>query len=323
MSSLSHLLISVAHAVLALWAAMKSLFGWIATGLETILQPVMSPLLRILNPICTTMADVVYKLLDAFPPWFGLVLISAIAGVVMLVAFGYLSNQAGIARAKDDIKANLLALKLFKEDLRVALRAQVRIMWALLRLQRYMLVPILWMALPTMLLLSQMAMRYQWRPFVPGEPILLKVHCLDRPGVHADSTEYARSATIEVPGGLSVEVGPIAGQFDTAWRLNANQPGRFQLTIKSSPEVGTKEIVIGRPLERVSPVRPAKDWIQQLLYPVEPVISADGSLPKHSVELAYPELKSRIYGSDYWVLTFFVVSMLSALLFKPVFKIRF
>ncbi len=309
-------LIQVAEAILAFWAFVKTLFGWIGSGLETILQPVMSPLLRLLNPLCTAVADVVYKLFSPFPPWVGLVLISALAGVVMLIAFRFLSNQAGIARAKDDIKANLLALKLFKDDLRVALRAQARIMWALLRLQRYILVPVLWMALPTMLLLSQMAMRYQWRPFVPGDAILLKVQS-------PSASELSDSASIDPHSGVTVEVGPIGDGDDVSWRLRAIQPGRHAIKIHFDPTTVEKEIVVGSPVQRVSPVRPDSRWTAQLLYPIEPVISSDQKKPLESIEIAYPELKSRIYGSDYWVLTFFIVSMLTAILLKPLFKVRF
>lgn len=309
-------LIQVAEALLASWSFVKNFLGWIGSGLESILQPVMSPLLRILNPISTAIADAIYVLLNLFPPWAGLVVISAVAGVVMLVAFRYLSNQAGIARAKDDIKANLLALKLFKDDLRVALRAQGRIVWALLRLQRYILVPVLWMTLPTMLLLSQMAMRYQWRPFLPGEPILLKIYS-------PDSGVLASSATIESSPQIEVEVGPIGDKDDLSWRLRALQPGRSRFPVMLNASAFDKELVVGDPLQRVSPVRPGPRWFDQLLYPIEPVVWSVANAKIDRLEVDYPPLESQIYGSDYWVLTFFVVSMATALLLKPLFKVRF
>lgn len=322
MDSFAHLLIALAHATLAIWAAIKSFFGWVGSLLDAVLQPILSPLLQFLNPICTTIADAVYKVLDLFPPWVGLILISAVAGAVMLVAFGRLSNQAGIGRAKDDIKSNLLALKLFKDDLRVALRAQLRIAWALLRLQRYTLVPILWLIFPTMLLLSQMAMRYQWRPFAPGETILVKLH-----GGAGNSEKIAwgdqvAGVTLSAPDGVTVEAGPIAGESDVAWRLRAVTRGRYQLSVNVSGG-GNKEVVVGSPVQRVSPVRPAKRWTQQILYPVEPVLPGDSAMRRPSIEIHYPALKSKIYGSDYWVLTFFVVSMVTAIVLRPVFRVRF
>jgi len=313
MTFLERSLIAVAQAVLAFWALVKTIFAWIGAGLDTILQPVLSQLLRLLNPICTIVADAVYKLFQPFPPWVGLVVISAAAGVVMLIAFRYLSHQKEIARAKDDIKANLLALKLFKDDLRVALRAQVRILWALIRLQRYILVPVLWMALPTMLLLAQMAMRYQWRPLLPGEQFLLKVHS-------PSSGARASGARIEPNEGIEVEVGPIAASGDVAWRIRTVKPGRHTIHVHAG-SVWEKEIVVGEPIQRVSPFRPGPNWITQLLYPIETPLELASS--KEAVEISYPELKSYIHGSGYWVLTFFVVSMLTAIVLKPLFKVRF
>jgi len=306
-------LIYVAKAVLAFWDLVKTFFGWVGAALESILQPLLSPLLRVLNPICTFIADATYKLFKPFPPWVGLVVISAVAGVVMLIAFRYLSNQKGIARAKDDIKANLLALKLFKDDLRVALRAQGRILWALVRLQRYILVPVLWMALPTMLLLAQMAMRYQWRPPMPGEKLLLKVYS-------PSAAMRATSARIEPNDGLEVEAGPIAASGDFAWRIRAVKPGRHTIFIHAGT-TWEKEIVVGGPIQRVSRYRPGPNWTMQLLYPIESPLELATS--SEGVEIYYPEQKSYIFGSGYWAISFFVISMLTAILLKPLFKVRF
>ncbi|HMF14070.1 MAG TPA: hypothetical protein VKE94_17260, partial [Gemmataceae bacterium] len=55
-------------------------------------------------------------------------LIAIVSGVLLLLAFKYTSNQNAIKRVRADIKANLLALKLFKESALVALDAQGRIL---------------------------------------------------------------------------------------------------------------------------------------------------------------------------------------------------
>ena len=54
--------------------------------------------------------------------------IAAVTGVLLLVVFKYTSNQRAIKRVRDDINANLLALKLFKDSTAVSLRAQGRIL---------------------------------------------------------------------------------------------------------------------------------------------------------------------------------------------------
>lgn len=316
MELLEKALIQGGGAVASAWSALVAFFSWLGGGLEAILQPVMGPLLGLLNPLCTVVADGVYAFLSPLPPWAGITIVSGITGVVMLLAFRYLSNQTGIARAKDDIKANLLALKLFKDDLRVAIRAQFRIMWALLRLQRYIVVPMLWMALPTMLLLSQMAMRYQWRPFEPGEVFLLRVHSPVAP-------DFARIVQLMPNSAVIVDVGPIADLDDVTWRLRAGDDGRHQIVLQAGLVPMEKELVIGAQQQRVSPIRPGRGWVQRLLYPVESAINSPPNSTIDGIEVQYPARISYLYGSDYWVLSFFVISMLTALLLKPLFKVRF
>jgi len=78
---------------------------------------------------------------------------------------------------------------------------------------------------------------------------------------------------------------------------------------------------VGDDFERVSPIRTAAHWSTQLLYPAERRLPQDcGVAP---VEIDYPPLDSIVYGSDWWMLTFFIISMAAALALKPVFKVRF
>ena len=50
--------------------------------------------------------------------------VSLLTALLMLFVFQLTSNQAGIRRAKDRIKAHLLELRLFKDNMRVTLWAQ-------------------------------------------------------------------------------------------------------------------------------------------------------------------------------------------------------
>src|SRR5262245_4011223 len=58
------------------------------------------------------------------PGWLSATVIAVGTGIGMLIAFKYTSNQAAVKRVRNQIKANLLALSLFKDDVRVALRVQ-------------------------------------------------------------------------------------------------------------------------------------------------------------------------------------------------------
>lgn len=314
MDTINWLLVNVATALLWLWEEIKTIFVDVFAAVDVVANPILSPILSFLNPPCTAIADACYAVLSPLPVWLGLSLISVIAGIVMLFAFGRLSNQDAISDLKDEIKANLLALKLFKDELHVTWQAQVRLLWAIVRLQRYMLVPVLVLSPPMLLGLAQMGVRYQWRPLHPGEQALIKLK-LDK---HVKESPLV---TLENNPGVDVEVGPVPGAGEYAWRIRGGEPGRHTLKFQVGKHVIEKELVVGRGLERVSAERSVASWTAQLFHPVEQVISSTS--PVESVTILYGARDSWIYGADYWILYFFVISMAAALVVKPVFGVKF
>lgn len=295
-----------------LWDGLKLGFGTLWHWIDAALNPVLARLLAVLNPPCTWAGDVVYSLLGG-PPWVGLVILSIVLGVLMLVVFHYTSNQTAIGRARDAITANLLALKFYKDDLRVVLRSQVRILAALGRLQWHMLRPVFIMLLPMLLALGQMGLRYQWRPLHPGETALVQVFLTQQ-------TYLNPPPSLRAERGATIEVGPLRGQHDYAWRIRATQPGRHTLSLDVGDTTLTKELVVGDPAQRVSAARTGYRWAAQIMHPAEPLLPAGSSV--REVTVSYPGVDSYLHGSGWWLLWFFVLSMLTALALIPVFKTR-
>jgi len=314
MDFVNSVLIYGAEAVLWVWDLLSTFFGLVWRSFDAILNPILSPLLAFLNPISTWLGDVVYAVLSPFPVWVGLTVNSAATGVVMLIAFRHTSNQKAIGKVKDDIKANLLALKLYKDELRVTFLSQARLLWAIVRLQRYVLTPVLLMALPMLLALTQMGIRYQWRPLRSGEQTLIKMH-------FAPGARKSVDISIEPNEGLLIEVGPVPGGDLCVWRVRGGAPGRHTLKFHVAGETIEKELVVGDGFERVSALRPNGRWTEQLFHPVERRLAAVSKV--RSIEILYPSVDSWVRGADYWVVTFFVVSMVAALILAPVFKVRF
>jgi hypothetical protein len=303
-----------------LYALLVAVFG----GLSDLLNYVLSPVLTWANPVCTALADGVYAVLGALPIWLSLTLLSALAGVIMLIAFRYASNQKAIGRARDEITANLLALKLYKDEIGVAFRSQGRLLAALGRLQWHMLLPVLIMALPLIMGVAQMGLRHQWRPLRPGEEALLTLRLKPDPGrKHEETMRLYEGTTLGPSPGVRGGdlVGPVPGGNALVWRFRAGEPGTHVLRFDVSGQAYEKSLVVGEPFRPVSAERPGHDWTAQLLHPREKPLPAEA--PVASIEISYPGVESYIYGADWWVLYFFVVSMAAALIFKPVFKVRF
>ena len=96
-----------------------------------------------LNAAANVLGRSVLSPIGMLPGWLSATLVSAITGVLLLIVFKYTSNQRAIKRVRDGIKADLLALKLFKESASVALQAQGRIMLNAGKLLLLSIVPML------------------------------------------------------------------------------------------------------------------------------------------------------------------------------------
>ncbi len=111
-----------------------------------------------INAILTQLAEF---LLSPFAsrPLIGLLFWSVVAGVLMTFAFGKTSSQRGLQRAADQTRSELLAIKLFKDDLGVVFRSQIGIFKATGLRLLYSLPPMLVLIIPFFLILSQLGLR--------------------------------------------------------------------------------------------------------------------------------------------------------------------
>src|ERR1041384_4367270 len=79
----------------------------------------MTLVVSILNSVITFLFGLPYGALKWSGPFWSLVGISALAGVLMVWIFGKVSNQKAIEKTRGRLSAELIALRLFKDDLRV------------------------------------------------------------------------------------------------------------------------------------------------------------------------------------------------------------
>src|SRR5437879_660946 len=105
-----------------------------------------------LNAVANALGQV-FAVIGVLPGWLSATLVAIATGFAMLLAFKYTSNQRAIKRTRQGIRANLLAVKLFKDSVAVGLRAQGAVLVGAVRLLLLALVPMLVMIAPTILLL--------------------------------------------------------------------------------------------------------------------------------------------------------------------------
>jgi uncharacterized membrane protein (DUF106 family) len=274
-----------------------------------------------LNALANLLGRIALAPIAVLPGWLSATLVAVVTGVLLLFVFKHTSNQRAIKRARDDIKAHLLAIKLFKESVAVALRAQGRILWGALRLAVLAVVPMLVMAVPVCLLLGQLALWYQARPLRVGEEAVLTVKLSgaadsDWPDVRLQPTDA-----------VEVEIGPVRveSQRELCWNLKARENGYHRLVLEADDkpdekQLAEKQLAIGEGFMRVSPRRPAWDWTDELLNPWEQPFRADS--PIQSIDIQYPDRKSWTSGTNHWVIYWFVASMVGALCFRRALNVQ-
>lgn len=235
--------------------------------------------------------------------WPGMIIVSAITGVVLLFVFRCTSNQRGIRAAKDRILSHLLEVVLYRDELRVVLRAQARLAKDNLRYLGHALVPLCFMIVPVLVLLIQIDLRYGHRPLAEGESTILAVKL--RPG-GPDLDEVSVAA----PSGVEIETQalrmPSANEVD--WRLRALKPGDYPIRITVGGVEYEKRLVVGEQKGRVSPQRVGAGVWQKFTNPGEPPLPADG--PLVSVSVTYSGADLSLFGwRMHWIWPWLVLSM--------------
>jgi uncharacterized membrane protein (DUF106 family) len=255
-------------------------------------------------------------IISGLPGWLSNTTISALTGVVLLIIFKYTSNQRAIGRVRDNIKANLLALKLFKDSIAVTLQSQGRLFKGAFLLLFHAIRPMLVMIVPVSLLLAQLGLWYQSRPLHPGEQAIVTMK------LNSSINSPWSNINIESAPAAEVVTGPVRifSKHQICWEIKAREKGYHNILFNTGIWQVEKELAVGDGFMSVSAERPGWNWADILLNPLEKPFSPDS--PVQSISIAYPDRLSRTSGTDWWLIYFFVASLVFALILKPFLKVR-
>jgi uncharacterized membrane protein (DUF106 family) len=316
LKAVNWILLNVGDAAQWLWRDGLGYVGGFFVWVGDLLNPLLAPLFAWINHPVNAAAGVVFAPIGVLPGWLSATLVSAVTGVLLLIVFKYTSNQHAIGQVRDRIKADLLALKLFKEDLRTTFRAQGRLLVAAMCLLRHSIRPLLVMIVPVLLELAQLGLWYQRRPLAPGEEALVTLQLAGEPD------QALPEVQLESQAGVQVTTGPVRifSKRQVCWQVRAVEPGEHALVFNVGGQQVRKQLVVGNGFARTGVLRPGWRWTDILLHPLERPFRNDSAVT--SIEVDYPARDSFTSGTDWWVVYFFIASMVFALLFKPFMKVR-
>jgi hypothetical protein len=271
----------------------------------------------IFNSVLGAIFDLFFAPFRPLGPWAGMIAVSLAVGILMLVIFKKTSNQAGIKRSKNKIKAHLLEIRLYKNDLGQSFRSQGAILGANLRYMGHALRPMLVMIGPVLLILAQINLRYGSASLSKGGQALVKITLTE--GTSAVGTPV----TLIAPDGIVIETPPlrIEEAREVDWRIRGEAPGLHRLAFDIAGMIVAKNVSV----EQAAPAKVAALRSRKIL---DLILSpGENPLPKNSpvasIEIIYPSQRLALFGLRvHWLVAFFVLSIFFGFALKGVFKVE-
>lgn len=264
-----------------------------------------------------TFFDVILSPFQGISPVWSLGLFSLLAGLLILGTFRYISDQQHIRETKNTIKAHILALWLFRDDLRTMLSAQGQILRLNARYLKLVVKPTLVLIVPITLMIVSLEGWFGYRPLRSGEVAIVAVHVRD------GEAGLLERASLEANGALAVETPAlrIPREGEVNWRIRPHKLGTYKVSVDLSGRRLEKKIVVSRGRARVSPSRLSSKFWQGLLYPDEPSIPQSTGVER--IDIRYPESPIKLFHwKIHWLVYFFVLSIVFAVALKRIFRVE-
>ena len=243
------------------------------------------------------------------------VLVSAIIGLLMVVVFGYTSDQKAIHTAKDQLKAHLLAVRLFQDQIPVVLASYGRILRGTGRYLKLAFKPLLYVIVPLVLLMVQLDRYLGFVPLETGQAFLLKVQ--------TTNPDSLNEVWLQLPPELTTTAPAVHVPSDNEvfWRVIAEKDGNYEVNIAAAGQVFSKQAVVMSGVARVSPIRLRGRFWERMLVSGEPALPDSG--PIQSIEVSYAARSIHFAWLDWnWIWLFFVLSLAAGFFFKSVLGIE-
>jgi uncharacterized membrane protein (DUF106 family) len=250
------------------------------------------------------------------------VVVSVVVGLLMVVLFGYTSDQKAIGIAKDQLKAHLLAVRLYRDQIPVVMGSYGKILRGTGRYLKLAFKPLLYVIIPITLLMVQIDRYLGATPIPANAPFLLTVHLAGASSRQAAGSD-APDVTIDLPPEITMTAPPlhVATDNEIVWRLAGSKEGNYEVKIAAGGQAATKAICVGTDLPRISTVRLRGHFWERIFSSAEPALPENS--PIDSIAINYPDRNIEIagYGMN-WIWLFFILSMVAGFIFKELLGIQ-
>jgi uncharacterized membrane protein (DUF106 family) len=244
--------------------------------------------------------------------------LSVVIGLLMIVLFGYTSDQKAIAIAKDQLKAHLLAVRLYRDQLHVVMGSYGKVLRGTGRYLKLAFKPLLYVIIPITLMIVWLDRSLGLTAIQTNTPFLLTAR--------VNNADALDNISIDLPPGITATAPPVhvAADNEVVWRLVASQDGEYDVKIKTAGgQSVTKTVRVTSRLAQLSPER-LRDHFWERIFS-----SGESALPGNSVvesiAVNYPERNIPLGIAGYemnWIWLFFILSMIAGFIFKELLGIE-
>jgi hypothetical protein len=268
-----------------------------------------------------TLAALVFPVTELLGRSGSFVLISLIAGLLLIIVYGKISAQGKIAKVKRTIAGALMESVLYRHSLALSLKAQGRALVAAATYAGLAIPPLIFLAIPTILLLGQLYPRYVLEPLKKGDTVTVTASFSSKVK-ELNDISLTGSTGLEISDGISV-----IKSNEKSWRLSIideirEAPQKLELSIPDSQN--SKQSALE--LELISPLSEAPNGYMPFgsaWYLGGALIPEKMADKVTSLTLKYQEQLIPFLGIEWnWLLLFFLVSLVGGLGASKLFNIE-
>jgi hypothetical protein len=269
-----------------------------------------------LNYLATRACDLLLAPLAGLPPFWGILFLSVLTSLFVLVIYRWISSPGKVRETKNQIKANILAIRLYRDFWKAIVSSFFKSLYYTGKYFVLNLAPLLAVLPLLFLLFVQMDVRYGMRPFRPGESIAVKARFAgDIAGIDAAVGASPHYRAVMNP----VFVDALR---EVNWKLQAGTPGTASIAVTAGGVTVNKNLVIGGNLTALSNRKLAASSLEHFIYPVERLLQAPA--PIRSVAIQYPARSISFLGlRTHWLVWYLLLTFAIALALKNRFGVEF
>lgn len=269
-----------------------------------------------INYFLTGVFDAILYPFSFLPEFWGILFLSILMGFVVLFLYKYCSSPTGIKKAKNQIKADILAIRLYKDLGGVIATSFLKSLWHTVKYFGLNFVPIL-LILPILFpAFVQMDIRYGMNPYQVGDDFMIKAK------FNGDITNM--DIQLQENEFMKPKMNPVFVKAlnEVNWKLKITKTGKTTVKIKANNETYEKEVYIGTTRDALTNRKMRNSEWAHFLYPSEKPLPNSGKIDCITIE--YPPKYIQALGITWawWVLNLILI-VIVVLALKNRFGIEF